>query len=386
MAGGHAGLDRLTGDRLKSGGDGREAAPGWDRYAYWRRGPAAVLLAVLLALTVLAALTRPTGSMDGTLAERPSIVPTGTTDASQRDDDLALYDRIIVRVASGENYYTAAVAEQRAGNYPVRPGLAVRLPTLALIHAAIGEDALQVVAVLLLGATAWGWWRRLTDEPGGARYRNYAATLVVLGGSTILNRYYFVLHEFWTGMLIALSLGLHRPGRYGWALAVAALALALREHALPYALLMAAMALWRRDWREGAAWAVLVAIFAIGLVLHLEAVAALVMPADPQGPAWLVMDGMRGWLSKIVLASNLRFLPHWIAGPVAVAMVFGWSGWRSPAGTTATFLLLGYALAFMLAGRANNFYWGGVIAPVMFLGLAFVPMAAASLIRTVRGR
>ncbi|UVI39385.1 hypothetical protein [Qipengyuania spongiae] len=386
MAGGDAGLDRLTGDRQVIDGGGGTAAPGWDRYAHWRRGPAAVLLAVLLALTVLAALTRPTASMDGTPAERPSVVPTGTAAASQRDDDLALYDRIIARVASGEGYYTAAVAEQRASNYPVRPGLAVRLPTSALIHAAIGEDGLQAIAVLLLGATGWAWWRRLANEPGGARYRNYAAALVLLGGSTILNRYYFVLHEFWTGMLIALSLGLHRPGRYGWALAIGALALALREHALPYVLLMAAMALWRRDWREGAAWTVLIVLFALGLSWHLQAVTALTTPADPQGPAWLVMDGMRGWLSKTVLASNLRFLPYWAAGPLAVAMVFGWSGWRSPAGTTATFLLLGYALAFMLAGRANNFYWGGVIAPVMFLGLAFVPMAAVSLIRTVRGR
>lgn len=381
MAGGGAGLDRLR--RSADAGRGKDA-PGWDRYAHWRRGPAAVLLAVLLVLMLLAPFARPTASMDGIAAEQ---VPATTTDFEhRRDDDLALYDRIIARIASGENYYTAAIAEQRAGDYPVRPGLAVRLPTLALIHAAISEDALQAIAILLLGATGWAWWRRFSDEPGGARYRIYAAALVVLGGSTVLNRYYFVLHEIWTGMLIALSLGLHRPGRYGWALAVAALALALREHALPYVLLMGAMALWRRDWREGAAWAVLTAIFAIGLALHLQVVAALVTPADPQGPAWLVMDGMRGWLSKIVLASNLRFLPHWIAGPVAVAMVFGWSGWRSPAGTTATFLLLGYALAFMLAGRANNFYWGAVIAPMMFLGLARVPMAAASLIRTVRGR
>lgn len=381
MAGGGAGLDRLRDDT--GVGRGRDA-PGWDRYAHWRRGPAAVLLAVLLALMLLAAFARPTASMDGTPAEQ---APAATTDSRhRRDDDLALYDRIIARVASGENYYTAAMTEQRAGDYPVRPGLAVRLPTLALIHAAIGEDVLQAIAILLLGATGWAWWRRFSDEPGGARYRIYAAALVVLGGSTVLNRYYFVLHEIWTGMLIALSLGLHRPGRYGWALAVAALALALREHALPYVLLMGAMALWRRDWREGAAWAVLTAIFAIGFVLHLQAVAALVTPADPQGPPWLVMDGMRGWLSKTVLASNLRFLPHWIAGPLAVAMVFGWSGWRSPAGTTATFLLLGYALAFMLAGRANNFYWGAVIAPMMFLGLAWIPMATASLIRTVRVR
>ncbi|GMM92342.1 hypothetical protein [Qipengyuania sp. MTN3-11] len=378
MAGGGARLGRL-----KIGGGAR-----WNRYARWRRGPAVLLLAVLAVLVLLTASIPPTASMDGEAAAVPALSPS-SDDApanTERDDDLALYDRIIARVADGEDYYAAAVEEQRAGDYPVRPGLAVRLPTLAILHARLGEGGLQAIAFLLLAATAWAWWRRLGAEPGGARYRNFAAALIVLGGSTILNRYYFVLHEFWTGMLIALSLGLHRPGRYWPALAVAALALALREHTLPFVLLMAAMALWRRHWREGLAWLTLTGIFALALRFHLEAVAALVLPTDPQGPPWLVLDGMRGWLSKVVLSSNLRFLPHWLAGPLAVLMVFGWSGWRSPAGSTATLLLLGYALAFMLAGRANNFYWGAVVAPLMFVGLAFVPVAATSLIRAARGR
>ena len=45
----------------------------------------------------------------------------------------------------------------------------------------------------------------------------------------------FVLHELWAGMLLALAFGLHRPGRkYGAALVAAGLALAIREHALPF--------------------------------------------------------------------------------------------------------------------------------------------------------
>lgn len=376
MAGDDAGMDRIA----------SEAAPAWDRFAHWRAWPARVLLAVVALLVVLAALTPLTASQDGEVASVPEI-ELGENEAEpddERDDDLALYDRIIERVAAGENYYVTAVEEQRAGDYPVRPGLAVRLPTLAHIHAWLGEDVLQVVAFLLLFATAWAWWKRLGDEPGSERYRNYAAALVVVGGSIVLNRYYFVLHEFWTGMLIALSLGLHRPGKWHASLAVAALALAIREHALPFVLLMAAMALWRRDWREGAAWIALVAVFAIALWFHLGAVAELVRPDDPQGPDWLVLNGLSGWLSKIVLSSNLRFLPHFIAGPLVLLMVFGWAGWKSPAGTTATLLFLGYGLAFMLAGRANNFYWGAVVAPAMFIGFAFLPMALGSLVRSAR--
>ena len=68
-----------------------------------------------------------------------------------------------------------------------------------------------------------------------------------------------------------------------------------------------------------------------------------------------------------------------------VAMA-GWAGWRSPAGTFGTFLFLGYALAFAIAGRANNFYWGLVIAPVLFMGFAFAPRALTSLWRRALGK
>ncbi|MBU2339825.1 MAG: hypothetical protein KKE77_01050, partial [Alphaproteobacteria bacterium] len=341
--------------------------PEWDRFAHWRRGPARVLLAVLAVLLALAALAPLTASTDGKISTVPSIIPAAPpAEDKGRDEDLALYDRIIARVAQGENYYAVAVEEQRRGNYPVRPGLAVRLPTLAFLYGWLGEDMLQGLSILLLGATAFAWWQRLGEEPGGARYRLIGATLMVLGGSSTINRYYFVLHEFWTGMLIALALALHRPGRWHASLAVAALALLLREHALPFVLLMAAMALWRRDWREGAAWGLLVLIYATLLMVHLSTVAAYVGPEDPLSPSWLALEGMAGWLSKIVLSSNLRFLPHAIAGPLAVLMVFGWAGWKSDAGRTACLLYLGYALAFMIAGRANNFYWGAVVAPAMF--------------------
>ena len=63
-------------------------------------------------------------------------------------------------------------------------------------------------------------------------------------------------------------------------------------------------------------------------------------------------------------------------------MILGWAGWKSPAGRTLTFFSLGYGLAFMIAGRNENFYWGMVVAPAMFAGLAMAPMALRSLWRS----
>ena len=376
MGSDNAGLDQL------------KAAP-WDRFAGWDRWPARILLLVVAALLVLAAIAPLSASLDGNPSEVPSLIDDGPPDGqteSERDDDLAFYDRVIERVGHGENYYDFIVEEQRARDYPVRPGLAVRLPTLAWIHASLGEPAMIALAIALLFACIWAWWNRLGEEPGGVRFRLLGTALMAMGGSLGLNRSFFVLHELWAGMLIALAFGLHRPGRWGAALFVAALALALRELVLPFVLLMAAMAAWRKDWREATAWIMLVAVFAAIMVWHLSLIAVQEVPSDPVGPDWLVLRGLSGWLGNIVLSSNLRLLPHELASPVVILMALGWAGWKSSAGTTGTFLYLGYGLAFMLAGRANNFYWGAVVAPAMFIGLAFLPMALPSLVRAARGK
>lgn len=369
-----------------------------DRFAQWSRLPARLLLAALALILVASALVPiQAGKQETRTVGFVEAIKGGEANkgaARPRDDDLALYDHVIARIGKGENYYAVAADEHRKANYPLRPGVAVRLPTLAFLSVWLGDTgrgaevmvpgALGAALVLLI-AVVLAWWRRLGEEPGGAQFQRIGTALMFMGASLGLNRYYFVLHELWAGMLIALSLALHRPGRRWLAsLLVAALALAIREHVLPYVLLMGALALWRRDWKESAAWGVLVAAFGIYLTWHLGQVAQQVLPSDPMGPAWLELRGLSGWLSNVVLSSNMRFLPHFVAGPLVVLMVFGWAGWKSPLGTTATLLYLGYGLAFMIAGRPDNFYWGAVIAPAMFVGLAFAPRAVQSLVSAAR--
>jgi hypothetical protein len=359
-------------------------APLWDRFAHWPQFRARLALMALLLILAASALA-PIGAGKSevkTASFTENLAGNKVTGAERpRDDDLALYDRAIVRIQKGENYYDFIVSEHRAANYPVNPGLAVRLPTLAYLDAWLGVPGQIVAALALLIAVILAWWKRLGDEPGGEqRKRVLTLSFLFVGASLGLNRYYFVLHELWAGMLLALAFGLHRPGKWGWSLAAAALALAIREHALPFVMLMAAMAFWRRDWKEGAAWSALAAVFLALLAYHLHIVEQQILPSDRPSDPWLAMRGLSGWLSNIVLSSNLRFLPHWIAGPAVILMMLGWAGWRSPAGTFGTFLFLGYGLAFMIAGRPDNFYWGAAIAPAMFIGLSFVQRALGSLL------
>src|SRR3546814_5183817 len=113
------------------------------------------------------------------------------------------------------------------------------------------------------------------------------AATVFVGASLGLNRHYFPLHELWAGGLIALSFGLHRigvngeGGRWIGAFCAGALALAIREHTLPFVLLMAATALWCRNSREAAAWAALVAVFFAAMAVHLSLISRDVLPSDP---------------------------------------------------------------------------------------------------------
>lgn len=358
-----------------------------DRYAAWPRARALWLL-LALALVLVASALVPIDAGVSTIETKGFVENIAKNAAGQasaertRDEDLMLYDRVVERIRKGENYYDFILAEQRRAHYPVTPGLAVRLPTLAYVNAAIGEGGQMAAAIGLMLAVLAAWWARLGVEPGGARFRIWAIAFLFVGVSLGVNRYFFQLHELWAGMLLALSFGLHRPGRWVASLLVAALALAIREHALPFVLLMAVMAFWRRDRREGAAWTALAAVFLVALAVHLQVIAGQVLPSDPPSPTWLTFRGLSGWLSNIVLSSNLRFLPHWLAGPAVVLMVFGWSGWKGPAGAFATLLYLGYGLLFMIAGRGDNFYWGVAVAPAMFIGFAFAPRALRSLWRS----
>jgi hypothetical protein len=365
----------------------KRAPVAYDRFAGLGRWAARALLAALALLLIASALV-PLTVGRGEEAKPPSvIIGQQAVAARPRDADLQLYDRAIARIAAGENYYDFIAAEHRRADYPLRPGVAVRLPTLAYLDVAMGVNGdgpapvAMAAAVLLMVGVIAAWWGRL--EPVDPSLRRIGTALVFFGASLGLNRYYFVLHELWAGMLLALALGLHRPerGKYGAAVLAAGLALAIREHALPFVLLMGAMAAWRRDWREAAAWGALVALFGAGLAWHVHLIAAQTLPSDPVGPSWLAMRGLGGFLSNVVLSSNLRFMPHELAGPLTILMIFGWSGWRSSAGLTGTLLFLGYGVAFAIAGRNDNFYWGAMITPVMALGLAFVPMALGSVVR-----
>ena len=314
-----------------------------------------------------------------------SPAPTVTA-KPKANEDLTLYATIVARVAAGGNYYEAAADELRSNNYPLKPFVAFRLPTLAVTAAWLGRPLMMALQFGLFAAMVWAWWVRLDKQFADNRRRVSGAMLAAAGVAVAFSGRYVELHEVWAGTLVALSLALHRPERWGWSVVTAALALAIRELVLPYVLLMTVMALYRRSWRELAAWGGITLLFVLCMAWHAGEVAKVVLPSDPGSPGWTALGGWAGFLRTYHLAGPLRWLPAAVAAPLIILAMFGWASWKSRTGLAATLFYAGYGLAFMLFGRANNFYWGLMVAPAFLVGLAFVPRAFSDLASAVRTR
>lgn len=108
-------------------------APGWNRFAGVSRPVAAAVLGLLALLMVW-------GAAGGVGRDHVAVAKPTSAQFDGLVGDHALYARVAKRVEAGESYYAAAADEHRAGNYPLRPFVAVRLPALAYIVAALGEQ------------------------------------------------------------------------------------------------------------------------------------------------------------------------------------------------------------------------------------------------------
>jgi hypothetical protein len=61
-------------------------------------------------------------------------------------------------------------------------------------------------------------------------------------------------------------------------------------------------------------------------------------------------------------------------------LLFAWASWKSPLAEFGALLFAGYALAFAIAGRGDNWYWGMTIMPAFFVAAVVLPGALASLL------
>jgi hypothetical protein len=336
------------------------------RFARLGRWPARCVLLILILATFAG------------MRVQNAAEPAPSTEASDHAD-VRLYERVIAGLRAGGDYHEVAAAAHRVGHYPLKPFVTVRLPTLAWVQAKLPEGAAAILLYLLAAATALAWAGALKREGELNAPAAIGAVLVASGAATLLRPELVVWHEGWAALLMALSLALHRDGRFAGALLAAGAAAAIREQAVLLPLVVGGFSLLERRWREAGAWGMLVVTFALFLAWHAAEVAAVTLPGDAASPGW---SGGGGWQAAVAMAQAtgpLRLLPAPAAALLVPVALLGWAAW--PPGRRAAALLAANLLLLALFARPDNFYWGFLIAPLLPLGLLFAPRALADLFR-----
>lgn len=315
-------------------------------------------------------------------APRSSAGPAAASAPAPRrgEGDLALYAAVHARMAQGEGYYAAALAEHRARNYPIRPFVAVRLPTLAWLQAMLGLGGVRAIMLGLAGACLFALHWRLKHL---ATWPERLAALAILaaGGAAALATRAGLIHELWAGLWLTLALLIRREECWWPALPAAAAALAVRELAVPFVLLWLAFALADRRRREAAAVAALLAVFAAGMALHFLAIQALRLPGDPVSQGWSAFAGFRLPLLATWRLTGLHELPLPLGAALAVLPLLGWLALGARLGLFAALWFAGLGLMVALFARPENYYWVQLGLPAYGIGLAFVPRAFLDLAR-----
>lgn len=349
------------------------------RFARWSAGRARAVLGIVLALMALCLLSPDLRTPDPNAPPAPVI--------AIADSDLGLYDAVAERVRHGGDYYQAAAQEMRARpGYPLRPFVTVRPPLLAELQATLPRVVATALLYLLIVAVALAWMVRITEAfPDGAA-RIVAGLLLGGGLVTAIQPFLFTSHEVWASLLIALSLGILRPGRWVEAVALALAAMLIRELSALYAVVMLAFALFEGARREATGWAVALGVFAAALAAHAWAVAQVTGPLDLASDGWTGFNGVWFFVQTIRHATVLEAFPYLLAIPLVILALLGWASWRDPVATRMFATASAYGLLIALAARLDNFYWGLMIAPVFLLGLAFAPDGVRDLVRAARDR
>lgn len=312
--------------------------------------------------------------------------PASRDPAKAADDkaDVLLYESIVAGLRDGRDYYDVTATALRRGDYPLRPFVTFRLPTLAVVQAAIPTRVAIGLLYLLAAGVLLAWAIRL--RPAFQRAPPLAIALVLLiGGMAAFVQAELVhFHEVWAGLLIALSLALRRDERFLQAIGVALIAMLIRETAALYALAMLAMALIEGRRREALGWAAALGVLVPVVAAHAWAVSQVVTAADPASPGWAGLLGFGFFVKTMSISTALAIAPAWVSALLVGLALFGWAGWQESLARRALATFAAYALLLSLFGRVDTFYWGLMIAPAFLIGLAFVPDALKDLIAAAR--
>ncbi|MCD2316992.1 hypothetical protein LQ954_12620 [Sphingomonas sp. IC-11] len=354
------------------------ARPLWlatpSRYAGRSRLHARWLLA-LLALLLLVSLASPGNPGSAAVSAGSADQPTEI-----------LYDGIVEDIRHGADYYSAAAQALRSAGAPMHPFFAIRLPTLSVAQAHLGQVTSALILYVLAVLTLFGWWNRLRAALPARRVRIVAVLLAATGVASAILGQLVATHDLWAGLIIALSLVSRRPGHWVTAAALGLSAALIRETAALYAIIMMILALLEGQRREATGWAAVLVIFAVIVAFHAQAVAGIVGPLDQPSPAWAGAAGFGFAIHAIVAATAWSLIPAAIGALVVTLSIAGWSAWRDPLATRALATIAAQLLLMSFLGASDKVHCAFLIAPIVPVGMVFLPDALRDLSRAALDR
>ncbi|QKR99961.1 hypothetical protein F9288_10185 [Sphingomonas sp. CL5.1] len=351
----------------------RLAAP--TRFAGLSNRAARIVLALAALLLLLACY-----SVIDAPGPRLASDAAGESGAAGGMTDRMLYENIVSDIRYGDNYYTATATELRRGHYPLRPFITFRLPALAVIQAWLPQWLSPLLLYALVAAVVLAWMVRLRTVFTGPLPTAMALLLLAGGLVACVQPMLLVFHEIWAGLLIALSLAIWRPGRWIESVSIGLAATLIRETAGLYLGLMFLLALVEGDRREALGWFIAATVLAVVVAFHAHAVAMVVRPLDTPSPGWMGMLGYGFFVKSLASATVLVAVPGAIAALLVTMGLYGWASWRDPTALRVLVTLTGYATLIGIFCRADTFYWVMLPAPLMLVGLVFVPCGLRDLI------
>lgn len=291
---------------------------------------------------------------------------------ARRGGDVALYRAEIDRIHAGQGYYQAAAAELRGRGYPTGSVFNWRFPTPFWLigwmpDAAWGKALLGGLSLVLM-LLAFETLARDRQTIGRS-----VACVGLLTGPLMFSFLsdLFVMPVLWAGVLIGLSICAYGMGRPRWGVALGLAAVFLRELAMPYCLVCAALAWWHGRRGEVWAWIVGLTVFAMCLGLHCWHVSGLIRPTDRlHAQGWVQFGGTPFVIATAQMNAYLLLLPQWITAVYLVAAMFGFAGWNTPLGQRVGLTACLFVVAFAVAGHEFNQYWGSLMTPLLCFGAA----------------
>jgi hypothetical protein len=298
-----------------------------------------------------------------------------------RDADLKCYQTIVEKIHAGEGYYSAAGSTLRAMGYTTASVFNWRLPTLAWIMGHLPSPRTGQIFAFILAMTTLLIWMTVFHQ------NQYALWQVFLGGLILSGPVIYSLlpgpfldHEFWAGTLIALSLAAHAREWRCISVASGLAALFLRELSLPFVFIMMFLAYREGKRREALIWFIGILCFGCALLLHWSIVSKLITENDKvlEG-GWIVFGGWSFVLNTAQMHPFLLLCPPWVPAIILPLALLGFAEWREALGIKVACTVGIYVLAFSIAGRSFNIYWGLMYAFIMPLGLLHLQQALMKL-------